>query len=181
MFAGLAHLKPRHAAFSLIELIAVVAILALLAAIAAPRFGNTLVRHRVEAAANRVAADLNLARDRARASSTSQTVRFVTATDRYGIVGMADPNHPASTYRVRLDLAPYEVDLTLADFDGDADVIFDGYGMPDSSGTVVVGAGDLRISVLLNDVTGRATVGTVQVVDEAAEAAELEEAEAEGA
>ncbi len=49
-------------AFTLVELVITLGILGTLAAIAIPRYHSAVVRHRAEMAANRVAADLDLAR-----------------------------------------------------------------------------------------------------------------------
>lgn len=146
------------AGFSLIELVIVVTIIAILAAMAIPRFGNSIARQRAEAAACRVAADLKLARRHAIQTSATQTVTFELSSSSYVLEGMRHLDHPDSTYRVQLSAEPYMATLTSADFDDDAEVVFDIYGTPDSSGNVVVRVGDWVKTVKLEAETGRIEV-----------------------
>jgi prepilin-type N-terminal cleavage/methylation domain-containing protein len=144
--------------FSLIELVMVVCILAIMSAVAVPRFARSRVRYRVDAAALRVAADLNLARQRAGQISASQTVSFDVAAGTYSLSGLADMDHPTTTYTVRLGDPPYEVQMTSADFGGDAQLILDGWGVPDSGGTVVLRATDCVKTITVAPGTGQVTI-----------------------
>src|SRR3954451_11139261 len=69
--------RARMRAFSIFELVIVCFIMSILAAVAGPKFYDSLLFHRVESAARRVKADLELARSQARLSSASQTITFV--------------------------------------------------------------------------------------------------------
>ncbi len=155
---------PPHApersrrAFSLVELVVVVAILAILASVAVPRFANSLLRRRVEAAARRVVTDLELVRRRARISSTTLAIEFELEAAAYRVAGLTDPDHPQQDYRVSLADPPYEVELRRIDLDGEATLQFDGYGQPDRSGSIVVGAGDYEIEVNVDADTGEARI-----------------------
>lgn len=146
-------------AFTLIELVLVLAILATFAAVAAPRYGGAVARYRVQAAANRIVADLARAQAEARASSSSRTVEFRTANNGYGIAESRSLNDRNSSYRVSLAAAPYESAILLADFGGDSIVRFDGYGVPDSGGTIVVRSGREKRTITVAPLTGVATVG----------------------
>ena len=53
--------KCRSSAFTLVELIIVVLIIGIIAAVAVPRFSESLMYHRAEAAAKRIQVDLGLA------------------------------------------------------------------------------------------------------------------------
>ena len=147
-----------HAAFTLVELAAVVVIIALLAAMAMPHFAGALARSRADAAAGRVRLDLLHAQERARAMSTSVWVVFDVARGLYQLQGVPDLDRPGSTYEVRLVNQPYLATLVSADFGGDATVIFNGYGDPDSGGTMVLRVGDETRTVTLDAQTGRAGV-----------------------
>ena len=72
---------------SLLETTIVLAIIATLAAVAAPRYGNSLARYRVDAAAQRVAVDLAAARRHARMSSAPCGVTFDHLQNRYTVSG----------------------------------------------------------------------------------------------
>ena len=146
----------RQPAFSLIELVVVLFIVGLLAAIAVPRFAGSAVRQRVDAAARRVAADLNLARRHAYQSGSSQTVTFDVVADSYELVGMPDPDRPTVDYEVRLSDEPYQAQLLSANFSGNAKVVFDAYGVPDFGGTVVVTVGDRTRTINVDPDTGEA-------------------------
>lgn len=156
--------ERRHKAFSYIELVMVTIILAIVAVIAVPRYANAIALQRVEAAAWRVANDLALAQRRAKFSSTSQTIDFDLSGDFYFVVGMQDPDHPASPYVVTLSDEPYGATIVSADFAGTALVTFDGYGVPDNSGTIVIRSGNRQKTITVDGVTGRATISDGVVV-----------------
>ncbi|MCK4343311.1 MAG: prepilin-type N-terminal cleavage/methylation domain-containing protein, partial [Phycisphaerae bacterium] len=149
--------RPFLRGFTLLELVMVVAIVAILASVALPRFANTLGRHRIEAAARRVAGDLNLARRQARLSSSDQNVVFDVSAESYQLPGLADLDHPTTGYEVQLDEQPYEVEILSAVFDADAEIIFDGYGIPDSGGSVVLVGGGYQITISVDAESGLAS------------------------
>lgn len=144
-------------AFSLGELLIVVAVTAILAAIAVPRFGSSIAIHRADAAAQRIVADLELARSRARMTSATVQILFNAAGNSYELVGLMDLDHSSENYVVSLAEEPYLARINSAVFDGDGEVLFDGYGAPDSSGTVVIQVGDEVRQVILDANTGRAS------------------------
>lgn len=144
--------------FSLIELVLVLTIISILAAIAVPRYANSLARYRADAAARRIVADLDYARQFARSSSASVTVQFKTITNRVQLTGVPSLNDPGVDWQVELEHAPYRADLVSADFGGDAVVVFNGYGDPDSGGTAVVSVGSVVKTVVLDPDTGKAVV-----------------------
>ena len=152
--------EPRQAscgcrAFSLGELIIVVAVTAILAMIAVPRFGSSIAIHRANAAAQRIAADLSYARQRARMSSAAQRLVFDVASNTYEIIGAADMDRSGEPYVVSLSEPPYEAVIVSVDFGGDGEVVFDGYGSPDSGGQVVIRVGDFVRQIDLDAATGK--------------------------
>ena len=148
----------RCGGFSLLELIIVIAIVAILAAVAVPRYGKASQRYRTEMAARKVIADLNYARRRASISSTAQSIDFDALNEQYEIPGVKDLRTGLSDYTVILSASPYQAKIVSADFNGDGEVIFDGYGVPDSGGTIVVGVGYYTKTVVLNADSGRAAI-----------------------
>ena len=150
--------RPAHG-FTLIELILVLAIISVLAAIAVPRYAGALARYRADAAARRVIANLEYARQHARASSSGVTVLMNTVTDRMSLVNVPDPDAPGSTSTItNLKSAPYRADLVTADFGGNNLVIFNGYGDPDSGGTAVLTVGSETRTIVLDANTGKAVI-----------------------
>lgn len=150
-------------AFSLAEMLTVVVIIGVMAAVAAPRIGFAMEDHRASVAAVRIAAALDLARNQARNTSASQTVQFSVTDDKYTLTGMADMDHPAATQTVNLADPPYEIIVTAADFGGDADIVFDGYGVPDSGGSVTIQSGSSVRVISVNADSGRVTISEASI------------------
>ncbi len=144
--------------FSLFEVFLVLAIVAVVAAVAAPRYGRASGRYRADLAARRVMADLRLAQSCAKAASSSRTVSFSTATGQYQLLNVPAPDGAPGDYRVVLSAEPYQADLTNANFDGSPQVIFNGWGLPNKGGTVMLSAGGEQRTVVVDGVTGRISV-----------------------
>jgi type II secretory pathway pseudopilin PulG len=133
------------------DLIVALAIIGILASIAVPRYGNFIARQRIDAAGQRINADLGLAQRQAKMASERHKIVFDVASNRYRIFKWdgsggtwettASLERKSGAYEVLLSEEPYNATLVSADFGGDAEVIFDGYGAPDSGGTVVVRVG----------------------------------------
>lgn len=140
--------------FSLLELVLVSAIVAIFAAIAVPRYGSASGRYRLDLAARRVAADLRLAQSYAKTSSSSCTVVFDAATERYQITNLPAPDGASGSYQVTLLAEPYRAELLSVSFNGGAQVIFNGWGLPDNGGTVIVAAGSRQKTIAIDGETG---------------------------
>lgn len=149
------HTKP---AFSLIELFVVLFILAILGAIAMPRFSQFSAHQKAEAAARRIAADINYARRQAHATGTKQSITFDLATHSYSLGQAAHPDHPDKTYAVELRGDPYHAGIVSASFGGDAALMFDAFGAPDSGGTVTIAVGAYQKTVSVTVRNGQASV-----------------------
>ena len=145
-------------AFSLVELVLVVAILIVVAAIAAPRYGRATARYRAQAAALRIAADIDMARRSARSAGAGRTISFYVAANEYSIAGLPDLKDSSSDYRAVLSRSPYNAQVLSADFGGQAKLTFDGYGQAGSDGTVQVQVGDVLKTVVFIAASGKATV-----------------------
>ena len=148
---------PARRGFTLAELVVVVLIMAILTAVAVPQMMKSVCYYNVEAATRRIKLDVELAQRYARKKSVSQTVAFATNTHSYTLSGVADLDHGASGYTVRLDRAPYQAELVSANFNGGGTLTFDGYGVPTSGGNVVVASGS-RVRTVTIDSTGEVTI-----------------------
>ncbi len=151
-------LTDRHRSFTLIDLIMAIVVIAIVAAIATPRYANALTRYRAEAAARRVVADLALARQTAKSTSSSRTVEFDAAKHSYLIPNVRELDTAGTMYRVQLQDPPYQAQIVSVDLGGDWEITFDGFGIPDSGGSVVVQAGDYQYTVVVDPETGVAEI-----------------------
>jgi len=150
--------KTRSAGFTLLELVIVIMTIGIMIAVVVPRFADALSQHRLDAAAKRIELDLKLARRRARTYSSSQSIQFDTIAHAYILPGVPHMDHPDSDYRIELAGAPYGAWLVSADFGGDTELLFDGYGVPDSGGTIVVRSGRYQKTITVNSDTGKVDV-----------------------
>jgi prepilin-type N-terminal cleavage/methylation domain-containing protein len=148
----------RTRGFTIAEVVCVLVIMTIIAAIALPRYAKALCRHRAELAARRVVADLALVQRVARFSSGPQKVTFDTVAETYVMPGVPDPDHAGVDYLVPLDEDPYRVDLVSAELGGDAEIAFDGFGQPDSGGSIIVSAGNCYKRIDVDSATGDAAV-----------------------
>lgn len=140
------------------ELMTVVAVIGIFAAIAVPRYAESLARYRADSAARRVAADLEYARTAARSSSASRSVVFNTGAHSYSIGSVTALFRRPGAYQVVLTEEPYRSTLVSADFGGDATVVFNGFGVPDTAGTVVVRCGTTTKTITMEALTGKTTI-----------------------
>jgi type IV fimbrial biogenesis protein FimT len=154
-------------AFTIVELVIVIMVMGIMAAVAAPTFFESLEYHRVESAARRVKADLELTRHLARLKSTTQSLKFGIA-DYSLSAGVSGLDDPSQTYAVDLTAAPYELSNVIANFGNSQTVSFDGYGTPSSSGTVVLSSGAHQCTLTLDGVTGEVTITSDHARDDVA-------------
>ena len=132
------HVAP---AFTLVELTLVVLIMGITSAIAAPRYADFIAQNRLDAATRRVVADLNYASRESKHRSASQQVTFDVTGDAYALDGLASITRKSQPNIVELDEEPYGATIVSANFGEDSILIYDGYGEPDSGGTIVLAVG----------------------------------------
>ena len=133
----------------------VMVILAMFGMIAVPRYAAFTATQQLEGAARRITADLSLAQRQARRSSASQTVTFDVAQSRYSLVGMNPPDHPDQPFEIRVGDEPYRARIVSASFGVDTQLVYDGFGTPDSGGQVVIAVGAYQQTISVDTGTGR--------------------------
>ncbi len=144
--------------FSLVELAITLLIIGILSTIGGTKFVEALQHKRVNSAAGRIKADLEMLRQNAISRSTSLTVQFVPATEQYNMTVIPDPNHPDSTYTVLLSAYPYQSEIVTTALGGDDELVFDRYGQPDSGGIITIQAGSYSQTVTVQAETGKVSI-----------------------
>ncbi|MBN2316801.1 MAG: prepilin-type N-terminal cleavage/methylation domain-containing protein [Sedimentisphaerales bacterium] len=144
--------------FSLLELLLVLTMIATLTAMAVPRYQTSLARYRADLAAQRIVADLTQARTSAKTASASRTVTFSVEGNSYDIPQLSSLNGNSGCYIVALSERPYQVRLISVNFGGDTEIMYNGWGLPDSGGTVILAIGIEQRTVTVDSETGRAEV-----------------------
>jgi len=145
----------------LIELVLVIAIVAVIAAMAAPRYTDALARYRIDSTSRRIADDFALAQSRARSTSSSRTIVFNAASSSYQLIGERDLNVSGNTYSVNLAADPYYASVNKLNFGlnggpsvNTMTITFNGYGVPNTAGTVQIKCGAYTRKIMIDGDTG---------------------------
>jgi len=149
----------------MIELATVMTIMGVVAAMAVPRYGDFIAQQRLEAAARRISADLTLAQREARTAGVQQQITFSSVTHKYTVGTVKNIDHPGDLYVVSLGDEPYGGQIVSANFGGNADVIFDGYGAPDTGGSVTIRVGRRQKTIDVDAGTGRPKIQKLVTLD----------------
>lgn len=144
--------------FTMVELVTTILIIGILAAAAGPSFFDSLQCQRSDAAARRVADDIELARQTARRQSASQSVQFNNSAATYSLPGVAALDLRPGDYQVDVSARPFYATGVSADFGGDLEIVFDGYGQPDSGGSAVITVGSKQWTVSVDATTGEVSI-----------------------
>lgn len=142
-----------RAGFSLVEVVLVLVIISTIAAVALPRYNHWLMRYRLESAGRRLLADIERARARAMALSTSRTIRFKPSMNLYELVDEKGGKTKTSAYVIDLSSPPYEVRLADVNLGGDHELVINGYGEADTTGTIWLVAGNVMMKVVVDGTT----------------------------
>ncbi|NOT01299.1 MAG: prepilin-type N-terminal cleavage/methylation domain-containing protein [Phycisphaerales bacterium] len=150
----------RASGFSLAEVVMVTAIVAILGALLSPRYAGTVTRFKAEGAARRVAADLALAQRHARMNGAPRTVAFDLSTHSYTLEGIPDPVRVGVDYGINLADETYNARITSLDLvtNNNDSIVFDGYGVPNTGGKIVVSVGVESRTINIDADTGQAEV-----------------------
>lgn len=147
----------RRRGFTMVELVIVTMIIGILSAVAAPRFADSLARYRAEAAARQLRSDLAETQLRAKTTSASQVIQFDAVAESYTLPGVPHIDHPGQDYQVDL-VSRFQTAIVSVDCGGDAELGFDGYGVPDSGAEITVQCGAYQRTVIVAAETGQASV-----------------------
>lgn len=158
-------------AFTLVEVLVVVAIIAIAGAVVVPSMTST-GSLTVQGGARIIIADLLYAQNDAIAKQKSRKVVFDVTNNSYKLTALDGTMLGANWKGGNATTGNYLVDfnnddrfngvkIENVDFGGDAEVVFDALGGPDSGGVVDIVFGDFRYRVTVTAITGRVTVAPV--------------------
>ncbi len=165
----------KRSAYTMVEVVIVMLVMSILAAVAAPRYSSSTASFRVEAAARRIVADLNYVRLRAKmkGNASDGQISFFPNLETYRLTVTPDLDHPSNEYWVDLAKTAYPVDLVSVMFTNTLggtsteSLQYNLYGFPNTgtapiaalaSGQIVVASGGQQRTVVIDPVTGKASV-----------------------
>ena len=143
---------------SLLDLTVTIMIIAVVTGVAVPRFSRVTQAYSADAAAQRVASDIERARRRARTTGTPETIAFDADGDRYTFSSVQSLESSAIACTVELGQSPYSADLVKAAFGTESSLTFNGFGVPASSGAMVISVGDETREVSIDAASGLVSV-----------------------
>ena len=151
--------------FTMTELMTVIGVIAIASAIAVPNFISWIPKRKLGSASRDVLGALELARMQAVRSRSNAVIQFPNATDYMIWVdngegggtandGVLNGTEPI----IRNASVPAGITITSADFNGNPQVTFNAYGVPDQGGQITVQSGSYQKTVALDANTGRTTI-----------------------
>jgi type II secretory pathway pseudopilin PulG len=149
----------------MVEIVATIVVLGTMAALAVPRYNNYVENRRVDAAAKRLGADIEMTQRHARLASASRSITFDLDTGIYTVTGLTTLHGGSGAYVVDLSQAPYLATVGENPFGGSGQLTFDGYGTPAAGGDVVLQVGRAVRRVSVNAASGLVTITTEAVAD----------------
>ncbi|MDB5340276.1 MAG: putative fimbrial protein [Planctomycetaceae bacterium] len=150
--------KISRRGFTLAELLIVVLIVGIVAGIAIPRFSAGLGQRQATALARQMVNDIETVRQVARASSAPKSLVITSASKTYTLNGVEHPDRNNIAYVVSLADVASTARFGTINFGGDPVLIFNGFGYPDSGGSVQIIVGTVTKTVTVDAQTGSSTI-----------------------
>ena len=147
-----------RAGVSLVDLAVSVMIIGIITGIAVPRFSSMTQAYSADAAAHRIVSDLTHARRKARTTGQSETIAFDTDGDRYTFSSLTSLDSQGQLYTVELGQSPYSADLVKVGFGEESSLTFNGFGVADNSGALVISVGHEVREISVDVASGLITV-----------------------
>ena len=142
------HIARARSGMSLMEIMVAVGILAVVSVVATIPFSNAMNTSRLQRAADRLVADLRVARTSAIRDQQAYECQFYPAARRYVINGASLERGETNTV-IRLARQPYCVEAMTLQWDegGETKVKFSFDGRADPAGNVILSIGDEKTSI----------------------------------
>jgi prepilin-type N-terminal cleavage/methylation domain-containing protein len=145
--------------FSMLETVVVISVIGVGAAIAVPKYGASVARSRLTAAAQRLAQDVEATRERARTLGVYQTMSF----SKEGYVIMERAALTETKRSVSLTEDPYAARIDWVSLKSGTELDFDGFGTPSTSAVVKIVSGSNSILVTIAQGSGQVDVSEIMV------------------
>ena len=143
--------------FTLIELAVVMLLISIMFAAAVPAYVDSIIVHRVQSAALRLKADIELTQHDAKATSEQRSITYDGA-NTLTIASLSDLVQNGKTYTWDVTKPPYEVAIAQFDFAGQAVLTFNGYGIPTHGGAITLQSGKYSKTIVVDGGTGEVTI-----------------------
>jgi Tfp pilus assembly protein FimT len=157
--------RGRRLGYNLVEVTLTILILGILVAVATPVYSKSLVRFRVESAAQRIAKDIEQTQQLARQANTARKITFRKPDSSYTVEGAVSLDQSSEPYSVALDQYPYQTSINSFTTSASTStsltelmLLFDRFGVPDQGISITVQSGDVQKQVVVTAITGRVTI-----------------------
>lgn len=132
-------------AFSLIELLMVMIMMGVIGAMAVPRYQNSLAKYRVDSSANRLIAELERARETARAGSVTIKATVKTSDSTCSFTGVKSLDLKSGTTVIEFNKDPYSTKIRATTYAVGGALTLDAWGQVATAGTIdLVSGGEAR-------------------------------------
>jgi Tfp pilus assembly protein FimT len=150
--------RSQRIGMTLLELTIVIFVLSVMTAIGAIRYVSALETFRVQRSAERIAADIDAARQAARSRNQAITIAFNIGTQSYSISGLVNPDQRSAGFTAVPNDNVLATQILSANFGGDANLQFNNFGFPDSGGLVTLRSGAAQQTVTIAAGTGAVSI-----------------------
>ena len=143
--------------FTFLEMIIGLLLMATTAVIAVPRWSASLQQLRVSNAASRIVTDLARTQSAAYNSSASKTITFTVGSSQYTVSDLKPLTNSPGQYVVALSADPCRL-VSVWGQTGTQTISFNGYGVPNKGGNIIIAAGSYQKTVVVDATLGTAVV-----------------------
>lgn len=143
--------------FTLLEMSIVLVILSIIAVAAQLRFATALAEHRAATLTRQIVKHIELVRQSARATSTAKSLTINAVNQTYTLNGVTNPDRRSATFAVSLTNYVPRAAFGTVSLGGDSTLVFNGFGQPDSGGSIQVIVDGLTRAITIDSVSGNVT------------------------
>lgn len=135
----------------------VLIILGIIAVTAQLRFATALAEHRAATLTHQIVKHIELVRQSARATSTTKSIEIDVVNGAYTLNGVTNQDRQSADFSVSLTKYVPRASFGTVSLGGDNVLSFNGFGQPDSGGSIQVVVDGLTHSVTIDSLSGNVT------------------------